>query len=432
MERELLKRIQSASCVVAIAVCLSGLLPAQNDSENAADVDSVVTLLDLVLDADEETARRCLGILTKSLQSGELDKHRVAALREQLADRLGAIIQDAKHPLRLDAALLTTAWKDSDGTKIARGTFVSGAAPPEQRIAALQALVAVSDPAILTDATAVLADRGRGTTEFRGQLLAALGRLDQPEVAAAVLAKFDKLEPELKPRAVELLTQRPAWSRELLAAVAQKKLEKDLLNLNQLRRIASFKDDALQKHLSEVYGAIREGRDPQREQLVNRMRDFLKRTPGDPHQGQAVFKKLCAQCHKIHGEGADVGPDITLNGRNNWEQLLSNVFDPSLVVGPGYQARQLVTADGRVLTGLAAEENEQRVVLKVQGGKIETIPRDQIEAYKVSELSMMPEDLEKQLTPQEIADLMSFLALDKPPGDPAAKYLPGAPVPKKE
>jgi hypothetical protein len=44
----------------------------------------------------------------------------------------------------------------------------------------------------------------------------------------------------------------------------------------------------------------------------------------------------------------------------------------------------------------------------------------------------MPEDLEKQLTPQEIADLMSFLALDKPPGDPAAEYLPGAPVPKKE
>jgi putative heme-binding domain-containing protein len=400
--------------------------------QRIADVDSVVTLLELVLDADEETARRCLAALTKALQSGELEADRVAALRDQLGDRLRTIIRDEKHPLRLDAAFLATAWKDAEGTRIARGTFTSSAAPLEQRIAALQALVAAGDATILKDATVVLADRESGTTEFRGQLLAALGRLDQPEVAAAVLANFDQLEPELQPRAVELLTQRPTWSRELLAAVADKKLEKDALNLNQLRRIASFKDEALQKQLREVYGAIREGRDPQREQLVGRMRDFLKETPGDPHKGQAVFKKLCAQCHKIHGDGADVGPDITLNGRNNWEQLLSNVFDPSLVVGPGYQARQLVTTDGRVLTGLAAEENEQRVVLKVQGGKIETIPRDQIEAYKVSELSMMPEDLEKQLTPQEIADLMSFLALDKPPGDPAAKYLPGAPVPKTE
>ncbi len=54
-------------------------------------------------------------------------------------------------------------------------------------------------------------------------------------------------------------------------------------------------------------------------------------------------------------------------------------------------------------------------------------PRDQIEVYKVSEVSMMPEQLEKQITPQELADLFSYLALDKPPSDPKAKYLPGYP-----
>jgi putative heme-binding domain-containing protein len=157
------------------------------------------------------------------------------------------------------------------------------------------------------------------------------------------------------------------------------------------------------------------------------MRAFLNETPGEAENGVAVFKKLCAQCHKIHGDGAEVGPDITLNGRNNWDQLLSNVFDPSLVIGPGYQARQLVTTGGRVLTGLPVEESEQRVVLKVQGGKVETIPRDEIDMYETSDVSLMPEDIEKQLTRQEIADLMSFLALDKPPSDPEARRLSGAP-----
>ena len=62
----------------------------------------------------------------------------------------------------------------------------------------------------------------------------------------------------------------------------------------------------------------------------------------------------------------------------------------------------------------------------MQGGKLETIPRDEVDEMKVSELSLMPEDLEKQLKPQEIADLFAFLTLDKPPGDPTARPLPGA------
>ena len=163
-----------------------------------------------------------------------------------------------------------------------------------------------------------------------------------------------------------------------------------------------------------------------RQQVINQQRDFLHGTPGDPQRGVAAFKKVCGQCHKIYGEGAEVGPDITRNGRNNWEQLLQNVFDPSAVIGPGYQARTLVTDDGRVLTGLPVEESDQRVVLKIQGGKLETIPSDQIDEYAVSDVSMMPEQLEKQLTPQELADLFAFLALDKPPSDPTGRLLPGA------
>ena len=58
--------------------------------------------------------------------------------------------------------------------------------------------------------------------------------------------------------------------------------------------------------------------------MVNDMDDFLHGTPGDAERGIAAFKKVCAQCHKLYGEGAEVGPDISRNGRNNWEQLLHN------------------------------------------------------------------------------------------------------------
>ncbi len=156
------------------------------------------------------------------------------------------------------------------------------------------------------------------------------------------------------------------------------------------------------------------------------MRSLVRTSPGDPIAGQEVFHKLCGQCHKIYGVGQEVGPEITASGRNDLDQLLSNVFDPSLVIGAGYQATLVVTTDGRVVTGLLVEDGKDRIVLRLQGGKSETIERRSIEEIKTSPLSLMPEEIERQLTRQEIADLLAFLCLDRPPSDPRTKALPGA------
>jgi putative heme-binding domain-containing protein len=265
---------------------------------------------------------------------------------------------------------------------------------------------------------------------LRNAVLASLGKLESAKVAELVLAGYAKYEPELQPKAIELLTQRPAWSKALLKAIGEGRISAAALNANQVARLQASPDEELKKLVAAKWGTIRTERNPQREQVVAQMRTAFKSGLGDPHKGAAVFAKVCGQCHKIHGEGQEVGPDITLNGRASFEQLLSNVFDPSLVIGAAYQARQVVTVDGRVLTGLVTEENDQRVVLKIQGGKIETIARDDIEEMQTSPLSLMPEGLENQLKPEELSDLFAFLALDRPPSDPEAKYLPGAPVGK--
>ncbi len=261
---------------------------------------------------------------------------------------------------------------------------------------------------------------------FRGKVLDALDDLDEPEVAAVVLKAYDNLPPPLKPRAVELLTRRPGWTRALLTAVTEKRIPAGALNVTQLRNLQDSRDPEVSAQVKAIWGTIRERRNPQRERVVEQIRRSLRQMTGDPAAGQAVFGKLCAQCHKIYGAGQDVGPDITSNGRNDFNQLLSNVFDPSLVIGPGYQATTLATKDGRLLTGLVAEDGKDRIVLKLQGGKLESIPRDQVNQMKTADVSLMPEEVEKQLSPQEIADLFAFLCLDRPPSDPAAKPLPGS------
>jgi len=190
--------------------------------------------------------------------------------------------------------------------------------------------------------------------------------------------------------------------------------------------LKELKDDELPKLLALHWGQVRNDRDPNREKYIADMRQLIRKTPADPFAGEKVFKKVCAQCHKIYGEGAEVGPDITLNGRSDFNQLLSNVFDPSLVIGAGYRSYTVATSGGRVLNGLLAEDSPQRIVLKVQGGKQEVIARADVDEFKVNEISLMPEQLEKQLTPQEIVDLFAYISLDKPPSDKTASKLAGS------
>ncbi len=116
----------------------------------------------------------------------------------------------------------------------------------------------------------------------------------------------------------------------------------------------------------------------------------------------------------MHGRGYEVGPNITSNGRGNFEQLVVSVFDPSLVIGDAYKSVTVRTEDDKVLTGLLVEQNSQKVVLKLQGNKLETIPIDSIDEMKQNEKSLMPEGIEEQMTRQEAADLFALLSLEGP------------------
>ncbi|MEZ6056633.1 MAG: c-type cytochrome [Planctomycetaceae bacterium] len=415
---------------------------------SSVDGKHIGSVLGLVIQSkavSEPVKIQCLSVVSEAIRQRSLSPERMAAMRVSLNgplvdfDRMEAYRVDeqklAHSALYGPLNILRSQWGDTTAAKALQTMYYDSKLNRDQRIAALQTLISAGENQTVLNAISDTINEPKAGPAFRIGVIESLGAIKDEatgkQIAMLLVDNLPRFEAEVQPKAIEVLTQRSAWSKPLLGAIKAKKVDKDVLNLNQLRRLSTFKDDAVQGLVAELYGAIREGRAENREQVFYKMRDFLKGTPGDPLQGEAIFKKVCGQCHKLHGEGAEVGPDITRNGRNNWDQLLWNVFDPSQVIGPGYQARILVTTDGRTLTGLPIEESDQRVILKIQGGKQETIPRDQIEIYKVSELSMMPEDLEKQLKPQELADLMSYLAFDKKPTDPKSKLLPGAPEPKR-
>ena len=420
MIRSLLFAVSFAAAMIA-----AGALGA----EEADNLDSLVSLLELVIEADADTAKQCLGTLAEKIRTGQVPAATVEELKGRLAEPLRKILAGPEDgPLLADAALVAAAWKDAAALKTIRKLAVNSRSPQQQ--VALETLVLVGDKdALATAESVLLADEQ--TIAAQQAALAAFSRSDAAEVGAILVKAYPQVADELRPQVIELLTRRAAWGKVLVQHIADKKIRREALNVNQVRRLLSLGDAELAADVTKHWGTLRETRDPAREQLVGEMRQMLTKTPGDAHRGKAVFARLCGQCHKLHGEGQEVGPDITSNGRASFDQLLSNVFDPSLVIGAAYQARSVLTIDGRAVTGLLVEDSDERVVLKVQGGKEEIIIRDDIDVMKASELSLMPEGIEKQYTAQELADLFAYITLDKPPGDPSARRIPGTPAAPK-
>jgi putative heme-binding domain-containing protein len=319
--------------------------------------------------------------------------------------------------------LLSASWSDPQAVRAALQMFRDGKLAAEERLAALQALAVAGEVRAVAAAAQVL-DDADASQEFRGAVIDGLARFSQPAAGQALAASYAGLPAALQPRVVEALTQRGAWSRLLMDAIGNRQIPAHALNANQVAGLLSGADKELADLIRQRWGTVRTERNPQREQVIAQWRGRLSAGHGDPLRGLQVFAKVCGQCHKIYGAGQEVGPDLTANGRSSFEQLLSNVFDPSLVIGAAYQAVAIRTEAGRAITGLLVEDSPMRVVLKVQGGKLEIVPREEIAAQRISQLSLMPEGLEKQLSPQELQDLFAMLALDRHPQDPDARRIP--------
>ncbi len=258
---------------------------------------------------------------------------------------------------------------------------------------------------------------------------------DRNRAAAVILDQWNKLPRELQFTAIEPLSAQAATMLKLVESVKSGVVNKELVNTNQLRKWQSSGNAQLTAAIESVWGRIRESDNEERQKLVQKRLKLLRgknsqgtESKGSVARGQLVFNRVCAQCHQLHGAGLEVGPSITNNGRGNLDQLISNILDPSLVIGNAFQARTVLTADGEVVAGLVVADDERFLRIKVQGGKVLEFDKSKdIEQVKVSEKSLMPDGLEEQMTEQEFIDLCALLCLVKSPTETDNELILGTP-----
>ena len=405
------------------------LLPRAADrilSTAKPDTKAVAHMVTLLLNSEitDDAADRCLQLLTARIRSGEITGDALLDIRTQLkAELLSAVKQETTRPSTLSAVELATSLKIEEAIQTAHEIF---AKTPDEiaQLRIINALVTAGEDSAISLAESILASSS--SADVQRKAIQTVGRVGTMPATEFLLQQLPLLPADVQPSVVEALTDREASAIRLLSLVRDTKISPSLINANQAHKMLSLKSKLLAELVAKHWGVVRTERDPARVELIRRMRNELRTSDGDAIAGRVVFKRVCGQCHKMYSEGAEVGPDITRNGRASFEQLLSNVFDPSLVIGVSYQGLTVVTKEGRVVSGLPVEDSPQRVVLKVQGDKQEIIARTDIDEVVPSKLSLMPEGLEKQIQPQEMRDLFAYITLDKPPEDAAATLLIGS------
>jgi len=145
-----------------------------------------------------------------------------------------------------------------------------------------------------------------------------------------------------------------------------------------------------------------------RQEVVARYQPALSLT-GDAERGQKVYQRECAACHKWGALGHDVGPNLATILHRSPAELLVAILDPNREVGPNFVQYAAVLDDGRVSTGLIASETPTSITFRRAENQQETVLRQNLEELTSTGMSLMPEGMEQKITPQDAADLFTFL-----------------------
>ncbi|MBX9627221.1 MAG: ThuA domain-containing protein [Gemmataceae bacterium] len=333
---------------------------------------------------------------------------------EHLKDQLAGLwAKDAGNPLLVE--VLARMGDPAALAAVRAGT--AAPRPAADRLRAMDLLRQLGDPGI--EARYLEMFRANAGDALRVGLLDGLATFADPDLGRRVLADYATYSAAVKQRAVRFLVARPAWALALLKAVDAGTFPKADLSADHARAAVGLGDQAVTALVEKHFGRFTPATPGEKQARIAWLGNVLGREPGDPVKGKPLFAKHCAACHKLHGEGGAVGPDLTTADRKNRGSLLAHVVDPSGMIRPEYVVQAITTTDGRTLSGLVTDAAGPTltVVNVVDDKPVKTVvAKADVESARPSAVSLMPEKLLDTLSEPEVADLFAFLAADPPGG----------------
>ena len=275
-------------------------------------------------------------------------------------------------------------------------------ASAERRADALR-LVALGGPGEHRDLFVALTE-GAQPPEVQAAAVRALGRIGGEDVGHLLLARWRSLAAPARSEAAEALLHEPGTTRLLVDALRNGNVQAWTLSFWQKRDLLMNEDPAIRDRARPLLEEAPGGR----EAVVKRYQAALDLT-ADTRRGAQVFTEACSKCHRLNGQGAEVGPDLGSVRRRAPALLLADILVPSRAIAQNYESHVVETDSGDTHDGVVAAQSPTAVVLRREGGEETVVPRARIRKMYASNLSAMPADLEQQIDLQQMADLLAYL-----------------------
>lgn len=237
--------------------------------------------------------------------------------------------------------------------------------------------------------------------------ISACSEHDTSEFNLWLLDRLPTALPEIRQDVFAAIRSRPTRVSALLDRFETGVASPKILDAAQIQSLKSIKDEVLTPRISKfLASSVNANRQKVVEDYAKKIRDI----PVDPKQnrGKALFVKNCASCHKLDDVGSVVGPDISDSRVQTYDNLLIAVLDPNRSIDANYFRYLAMTKDGRTIEGILKDSNAQTVTLQNQNGSF-VVERSEIEEFKSSGVSLMPEGIESQLPADELAELLWYI-----------------------
>ena len=360
-----------------------------------------------------------MGLLVKTARQSKNPAVRVALLKGMLKGlegqrqvpapegwgELSAELMASEEPqLRAMARELGQIFGDEEAAMKALALLRDSTANPDERRAALKALLAQQNPGVKGALATLLRH-----PDLRIDAIRAFGKI--PGLGAAqLLEQYPGFATAERRAVLETLATRKDLAEQLMAAIKQEVVQPGEIPIYTARLLTGM----LGEPFTRAYGDLRE-QNADKAELIEKysaMLDLPEAGKADPVHGREVYAKLCGVCHRMYGEGGILGPDLTGSNRANREYILLNIVDPNFDVPDGYKMVVLKTKTNQVLAGTISEEDDLKVVLNTVSGR-EVVAKVSIKERQTLPISMMPEGMLETMAPRDFFTLIKYLQTEQ-------------------
>ena len=245
---------------------------------------------------------------------------------------------------------------------------------------------------------------------LKREALRGLGAFEDAKTPRTVLEIFNRLDTDGKRDALTTLASRVSYAKALMTAVDQGEVKANELPADIVRQLRAHGQKDINAKLDKVWGVSRTAPEAKLKEIA-KYKKLLQTKPAKPvnlSRGRALYQRTCAQCHKLYGEGGEIGPDITGSNRNNLDYLLQNILDPNADIPNDYRTTILRTKDNRILVGVVRRSEGQSVTMATPA-EVVTVAKSDVESIEPQNFSMMPEGLVLAFKQDELRDLIDYL-----------------------